>query len=60
MMNRREWLAVLAGAAGGTVAIGAMEYFATRNTMPVMAVPFATPLSWSLVHRKSTPRSHAR
>ncbi len=42
MTNRREWLAVMAGAAGGAVAIGAMEYFAARNTMPVMAVPFAT------------------
>ncbi len=42
MMNRREWLAVLAGAAGGAVAIGAMEYFAARNTIPLMAVPFAT------------------
>ncbi len=41
-MNRREWLAVLAGAAGGAVAIGAMEYFAARNTIPLMAVPFAT------------------
>ncbi|MDP2294529.1 MAG: HPP family protein, partial [Pseudolabrys sp.] len=41
-MNRRVWLAVLAGAAGGTVAIGLMEFFAARNTMPVMAVPFAT------------------
>ena len=42
MMTRREWLAVLAGAAGGAVAIGAMEYFAARNTIPLMAVPFAT------------------
>ena len=42
MMNRREWLAVLAGAPGGAVAIGAMEYFAARNTIPLMAVPFAT------------------
>ena len=41
-MTRREWLAVLAGAAGGMVAIGAMEYFAARNTIPLMAVPFAT------------------
>ena len=48
MMNRREWLAVLAGAAGGAVAIGAMEYFAARNTIPLMAVPFAT--SIVLVH----------
>jgi CBS-domain-containing membrane protein len=42
MMSRREWLAVLAGAAGGAVAIGAMEYFAARKTIPLMAVPFAT------------------
>jgi len=42
MIDRRVWLAVLAGAAGGSVAIAAMEYFAARNTMPVMAVPFAT------------------
>ncbi len=41
-MNRRVWLAVLAGAAGGSVAIALMEYAAARNTMPVMAVPFAT------------------
>ena len=41
-MNRRVWLAVLAGAAGGSVAIALMEYAAARTTMPVMAVPFAT------------------
>ncbi len=40
--DRRYWLGILAGAAGGTVAIGAMEFFAMRNAMPVMAVPFAT------------------
>jgi len=42
MMDRRAWLAVLAGSAGGAVAIGLMELFAARSTMPVMAVPFAT------------------
>lgn len=42
MIDRRVWLAVLAGAAGGSVAIAGMEYFAARSTMPVMAVPFAT------------------
>lgn len=35
-------LAVFAGAAGGAVAIGAMEFFAARSEMPVMAIPFAT------------------
>ena len=42
MMDRRAWIAALAGAAGGVVAIGLMELIAARNTMPVMAVPFAT------------------
>jgi len=42
MMDRRAWLAVLAGAAGGAVAIGLMEAFAMRSAVPVMAVPFAT------------------
>lgn len=42
LKDRREWLAMLAGAAGGAVAIGIMEFFAARNAIPVMAVPFAT------------------
>ncbi len=42
MMDSRAWLAVLAGAAGGTVAIGLMEAFAMRSAVPLMAVPFAT------------------
>lgn len=42
MMTRRVWLAAIAGAAGGAIAIGAMELFAARTAMPVMAVPFAT------------------
>lgn len=40
--NRQAWLAILAGAAGGVVAIGVMEFWAARSAMPVMAVPFAT------------------
>lgn len=42
MKDRREWLAMIAGAAGGTVAIAGMEFFAARSAMPVMAIPFAT------------------
>jgi CBS-domain-containing membrane protein len=42
MFDRRVWLAVLAGAAGGAVAIGAMEAFAARSAIPLMAVPFGT------------------
>jgi CBS-domain-containing membrane protein len=41
-LDRGDWRAILAGAAGGAVAIGAMEFFAMRSSMPVMAVPFAT------------------
>lgn len=41
-LDRRTCLAVLAGAAGGAIAIGAMEVFAARSSMPVMAIPFAT------------------
>jgi CBS-domain-containing membrane protein len=42
MPDRSAWYAILAGAAGGAVAIGAMEFFAMRSAMPVMAIPFAT------------------
>jgi len=42
MVDRRAWLGVAAGAAGGTVAIGLMEVFAMRSALPIMAVPFAT------------------
>ena len=42
MMSRHAWLAVLAGAAGGAIAIWIMELFAARSSMPVMAIPFAT------------------
>ena len=41
-IDHRVWLAVIAGAAGGAVAIGLMEAFAMRSAVPVMAVPFAT------------------
>jgi CBS-domain-containing membrane protein len=42
MPDRSAWYAMLAGAAGGAVAIGAMEFFAMRSALPVMAIPFAT------------------
>ena len=41
-MDRNAWLAVLAGALGGAVAIGLMELFAARSAIPLMAVPFGT------------------
>jgi CBS-domain-containing membrane protein len=42
MIERAKLLAVLAGAAGGSIAIGAMEFFSARTAYPLMAIPFAT------------------
>ena len=42
MIERAKLLAVLAGAAGGAIAIGAMEFFSARAAYPLMAIPFAT------------------
>jgi hypothetical protein len=41
-MNTRTMLTILAGAAGGAVAIGLMEAFAASAAFPLFAVPFAT------------------
>ncbi|MFD2181209.1 HPP family protein [Rhodoplanes azumiensis] len=40
--DRRTLLAMLAGAAGGGVAIALMELFAAFGSFPLFAVPFAT------------------
>ena len=40
--ERTKLFAVLAGAAGGSIAIGAMEFFSARAAYPLMAIPFAT------------------
>jgi CBS-domain-containing membrane protein len=42
MIDRPKLPAVLAGAAGGAIAIGAMEFFSARASYPLMANPFAT------------------
>ena len=42
MIERTKLLAALAGAAGGAIAIGAMEFFSARAAYPLVAVPFAT------------------
>jgi CBS-domain-containing membrane protein len=41
-IDRRVWFAVLAGAVGGALAVAAMEAFAARSAIPLMAVPFGT------------------
>jgi len=42
MIERTKLLAALAGATGGAIAIGAMEFFSARAAYPLVAVPFAT------------------
>ena len=42
VVDRRGLLAVLAGAVGGAIAIGAMEAFSMSTAYPLMAIPFAT------------------
>jgi hypothetical protein len=41
-LDRKRLLAVLAGAAGGAIAIGIMEAFSMSTAFPLMAIPFAT------------------
>ena len=42
MFDRPQLLAILAGAAGGTMAIGGMEAFSIREAFPLFAIPSAT------------------
>ena len=42
MIEHSKFLAVTAGAAGGAIAIAAMEFFSARAAYPLMAIPFAT------------------
>lgn len=42
MSDDRKAIGVLAGAAGGALAIGLMEAFAARSALPLVAIPFAT------------------
>jgi CBS-domain-containing membrane protein len=42
MIERTKLFAVIAGAGGGSIAIGAMEFFSARTAYPLMAIPFAT------------------
>jgi CBS-domain-containing membrane protein len=41
-LERPKLLAVIAGASGGALAIGAMEVFSARAAYPLVAIPFAT------------------
>jgi CBS-domain-containing membrane protein len=55
MIARTQFLAVLAGAAGGAIAIGAMEFFSAHAAFPLMAIPFATSIVMVLGSPKAEP-----
>jgi CBS-domain-containing membrane protein len=38
----QRWFAILAGAIGGAVAIGVMEFLSARTAFPLGSIPFAT------------------
>ena len=42
MFDRAHFLAILAGAAGGGIAIASMEAFSITTAFPLVAIPFAT------------------
>jgi len=42
MLNRTQFVAVLAGALGGAIAIASMEAFSITAEFPLVAIPFAT------------------
>lgn len=55
MLDRPRYLAILAGAAGGAIAIGAMEEFSMTAAFPLMAIPFATSIVTVLGSPKAEP-----
>jgi CBS-domain-containing membrane protein len=55
MIARAKLWAVLAGAAGGTAAIAAMEIFSTRTEYPLVAIPFATSIVLVMGSPKAEP-----
>jgi CBS-domain-containing membrane protein len=55
MLGRVPLLAILAGAAGGAIAIGGMELFSARTSFPLVAIPFATSIVTVLGSPKADP-----
>src|SRR6267142_927420 len=55
MLHRPQLLAILAGAAGGAIAIGSMEAFSIERTFPLFAIPFATSIVTVLGSPKAEP-----
>src|SRR6478672_4062419 len=55
MLDRPQLLAILAGAAGGAIAIGSMEAFSIERAFPLFAIPFATSIVTVLGSPKAEP-----
>lgn len=55
MFDRIQILAILAGAAGGAIAIGSMEAFSATTVFPLVAIPFATSIVTVLGSPKADP-----
>jgi hypothetical protein len=60
MFERTQFLAILAGAAGGAIAIGSMEAFSATTAFPLFAIPFATSIVTVLGSPKAEPATAAR
>jgi CBS-domain-containing membrane protein len=55
MFDRTQFIAILAGAAGGAAAIGIMEVFSITTAFPLVAIPFATSIVVVLGSPKAEP-----
>jgi len=55
MCDRAQFLAMLAGAAGGAIAIASMEGFSASTAFPLVAIPFATSIVTVLGSPKAEP-----
>src|SRR5437588_169840 len=55
MFDRARFLAMLAGAAGGAIAIASMEAFSATTAFPLVAIPFATSIVTVLGSPKADP-----
>jgi CBS-domain-containing membrane protein len=55
MFDRAQFLAILAGAVGGGIAIASMEVFSITTAFPLVAIPFATSIVTVLGSPKAEP-----
>jgi CBS-domain-containing membrane protein len=55
LFDRKYLLAVIAGAAGGALAIASMEAFSVRAAFPLVTIPFATSIVLVLGTPKAEP-----